>query len=998
MEKTKIHEFFRKYKSDNEIFYDLMPVRIREILLVATIYDAFTLEQDGLISEMIFTEFYQLNLFHVPRITNASSSEEAMEKLAGGTFDLVIIISRIAQVDSRNLSERIKTKHPNIKVLLLLNDNAGIGDVSQNRELLKYFDNVFVWNGNCEIFLAMVKFVEDEINVFNDTRVGLVRVILLVEDSIRYYSRYLPRLYSELMKQTLRLVNDEQTDELKKVLRRRARPKVLLASTYEEAIAIVENFRDFLLCVISDVSYPKDGIMDDEAGLKLIKELKAMNPDLPVMLQSSESVNMEGANQLGAHFVNKESETLTRDLTNFFHQYLGFGDFIFRNENGKEIARAGKLEDLKNVLNSIDVESIVYHASRNHFSAWLMARGEVQIAQVVFKTKVSDFRNAEDLRTFLINVGEWIKRLKVRGKVIPFDENYISGESQIFRMCEGSLGGKGRGIAFVNSLLVNTDISEEIPEVNIRIPRTAIIGIDEFDDFLEYNNLLPLIREKADFETIKRRFMISSLSRGMKEKLRRFLEKVTVPLAVRSSGLLEDSLSHPLSGLYQTFFIPNNHPELSIRLGQLMEAIKLIFASVYSEPARAYFEAIDYQIEEEQMAIVIQEVVGHAFGNYFYPHVSGVAQSYNFYPFSYIQPEDGVGIIAAGLGKYVVQGEQAFRFCPAYPKLDILTPDVLLKASQKHLYALNLTKNTVDLFNGESATLGTLDISQAEKDGALDHCASVWDIRDLCLRPGLHSVGPRVLNFSHILKYDYFPLPRILKLILKILDISMETAVEIEFAVNLEPDQDGKPTFYLLQVKHLLRNIDECTIDHVEFKKENFFLYSESAMGNGTIKDVTEIIWLDPEKFDKMKTPEMALEIMAMNNKFKKGSAHKYVLLGPGRWGTRDRWLGIPVSWPQISNAQVIVEYSLDNFQVDSSQGSHFFHNVTSMNIGYFTIPFGSDKNFIDWNWLRDQEIVEKGAYFVHSRLSKPTRIIMDGRKGVSLILKEESLYRVSEE
>ncbi|MBF0542959.1 MAG: hypothetical protein HQM08_00930 [Candidatus Riflebacteria bacterium] len=988
MDKHEITEIFSSYKTDNEIFHDLMPMRMREILLVATIYDAFTLEQDGLISEMIFTEFYQLNLFHAPRITNVSSEEEALEKLRNRHFDLVIIISRIQRTDSCELSREIKKISPNLPVILLLNDNAEIGQISQRMQLLKYFDNVFIWNGNSEIFLAIVKYIEDKLNVANDTSIGLVRVILLVEDSFRYYSRYMPLLYQEIMKQTQRLVSEEQTDAMTKVLRRRARPKVVLASTYEDAIQLAKAYKDYLLCVISDVRFPKDGKLYDYAGIELTKELKKENPDLPVLLQSSDSENAQSANDLKASFFNKNSESLARDLTHFFYNNLGFGDFIFRNEQGREIARAKTLEDLKLKLNQVPAESITYHASRNHFSAWLMARGEIQIAKVVFKTKVTDFKNAEDLRNFLIHVGDWIKTLKTKGKVIAFDETYLSLENQIFKLAEGSLGGKGRGLAFVNSLLSNFDLSKKVEEANIQIPRTAIIGIDEFSAFLERNNLSSLIRDGQDFDVIKRRFTMGNLSTELQERLQKFLIHFTAPLAVRSSGLLEDSLSHPLSGLYQTFFLPNNHTDPNVRLDQLMEAIKLVFASVYSKTARMYFDAIDYKIEEEKMAVVVQELVGRQFGEYFFPHVSGVAQSYNYYPFSYIQPQDGVGLTAIGLGKYVVEGEQSFRFCPAYPQLEIQTPDVLIKSSQQHFFALDLGKNTIDLFNGQDATLVSLPLSEAEKYPFFNQCASVWDYNDQCLRPGVSGKGPRVLNFPYLVKYDRFPLPRILQVVLETIKTAMETPVEIEFAVDLEPGKDDKPTFYMLQIKHLLRDTEDCSVNMEEISKNEIFLLTEKAMGNGTVRELSDIVWVDPEKFDKSRTLEMGQEIEKINESFR-NAGKKYILLGPGRWGTRDRWLGIPLNWPQISHAKVIVEYGVEQFQIDASLGSHFFHNVTSMNIGYFSVPFQDRVSFIDWNWLRSLEVKNKTAFFVHSQVANPVKVVMDGRKGVSLIYKE---------
>ncbi|MFZ2955548.1 MAG: PEP/pyruvate-binding domain-containing protein [Candidatus Ozemobacteraceae bacterium] len=987
----EISEIFKKYRSNKEIFHDLMPLRMREILLVATIYDAFILEHDSLLSEMLFGDYHQLNLANAPRITSVSNEREAVEKLRSRHFDLVIVMSRISRLDSCELSQKVREIDPNIPVLLLLSDNAEIGAVSQNQKLLKYFDNVFVWNGHSELFLAMVKYIEDKFNVINDTQIGLVRIILLVEDSIRYYSRYLPLLYTEIMKQTQRLVSEEHLDEMKKVLRMRARPKVLVVHSYEDAMEIVNNFKDYLLCVISDVSYPKDGVMDETAGVKLIKDLRPMNPDLPILLQSSNSDNSVVANSLGASFINKNSDSLMFELTNFFYYNLGFGDFIFRNNAGIEIARAKTMDDLKERLNHVPAESLIYHASRNHFSAWLMARGEIQIAQVVFKMKVTDFKNAEGLRTFLINVGGLVTKLKTKGKIISFDEGYIGeDECHIFRLAEGSLGGKGRGVAFINSLLSNSELAEMVPEVNIKIPQTAIIGIDEFTTFLEKNKLSKIVNETVDHDMVKRRFLMGSLTIELKDRLRRFLERVHSPLAVRSSGLLEDSLSHPLSGLYQTFFLPNNHPDLMMRLNQLMEAIKLVYASVYSKAAHAYFEAINYKIEEERMAVVIQQVVGTTHEQRFYPDFSGVAQSYNFYPFSYIEPGDGVANVAIGLGKYVVGGEQSYRFCPAYPQLDIVTPEELLRNSQKHFYALDLSRNAMDLFNGEDSTLLTLDLKQAETDGILNFTASVWDQSDMRLRVGLDGPGPRVLNFAYILKYDLFPLAKVLQVMLGVIRDAMETPVEIEFAVNLEPEKNGKPSFYLLQIKHLLRDEKECLIDLEDLSPPELFLYTNRGMGNGMIEDLTDIVWVDPLKFDKSMTREMAAEAELLNEQFKK-DGKKFVLLGPGRWGTRDRWLGIPISWPQISHARVIVEYSLDDFRVDASLGSHFFHNVTSLNIGYFTIPFDLAPNFIDWDWLRAQEVKNRTNFFVHTRLQKPLRIQMDGRKGIAVIFKEEN-------
>lgn len=987
MQKQDINELFRKYKTDNEIYHDLMPLRMREILLVATIYDAFILEQDGMLSEMIFGEYHQLNLSHAPRITSACSDAEALEKLTSLHFDLVIVVSRINRQDSCELSRKIKEINPTIPILLLLNDNAGLGSIGQNRQLLKHFDNVFVWNGHSEIFLAMVKYVEDKINVFNDTRIGLVRVILLVEDSVRYYSRYLPLLYTVVMRQTQQLMSQENLVEMAKMHRLRCRPKILLATSYEKAMSIFETFQDYLLCVISDVKFPKDGTVDEMAGIKLINEVRSLNPDVPVLLQSSEPDIAHTASRLGVNWVDKNSHNLAGELSDFFYQHLGFGDFVFRNQAGQEIGRARSMDDLKERLQQIPAESILFHASRNHFSAWLMARGEVQIAKVVFRAKVEDFDHAEELRRFLIQVGDLVKDIKTKGKIINFDEHYLTEGQFIFRLNEGSIGGKGRGIAFINSLLTDSALHGAFPGINIKIPQTAIIGIDEFPGFIERNSLADLVRESTDHDLIKRRFLMGSLSPELKGRLRTFLEHVTHPLAVRSSGLLEDSLSHPLSGLYQTFFLPNNHPDLNVRLNQLMEAIKMIYASVYSPSARAYFDAIDYRIDEERMAVIIQKVCGSARNGRVYPHISGVAQSFNFYPYAYVSPEDGVCMIALGLGKFVVGGERSFRFCPAYPDLEMMTAEEQLKLSQKHFYALDLAHSTLDLFNGDDATLLTLDLAAAEKDGVLPDLVSTWDHHDQCLRPGMEERGTRVLNFANVVRYEAFPLARVVREILSAVRDSMETPVEIEFAVNLDPNVNGKPTFYLLQIKHLLRDVEECTLDLDELQPADLALYCNRGMGNGTFDDLCDVVWVDPKCFDKTRTEQMARDVAILNESIKR-HGRRYLLIGPGRWGTRDRWLGIPVNWPMISHAQAIVEYSLEDFRVEASLGSHFFHNVTSLNIGYFTVPFNSPPNFIDWDWLRSLPVVERLGDFVHSRLEHPLAVVMDGRKGVSVVFK----------
>ena len=986
----EITEIFRNYRSDKEIFHNLMPLQTREILLVAPAFDAFTLEQDGLLTEILFDSYYHLSMSNPPRVTNVSTCDEALEILATRHFDLIIVMSRLGQAGHVELARQLRKADPKVPIYLLLNDNVEVGVLDKRRqEFLRHYNQIFVWNGNPEIFMAIVKSMEDRANVRNDTTTGLTRVILLVEDSIRYYSRYLPILYREILKQTLRLAVERNIDGMARILAMRVRPKVLLATSYEEALGFVDEYKDYLLCVISDRKYPKDGVVDREAGIKLIQAVKERNPDLPTMLQSSDPDKEAWATALDACFLNKNSATLGAELSSFFYQHLGFGDFIFRDEAGQEIARAGNMDALKEQLRTIPVASVLYHATRNHFSAWLMARGEVEIAQVVLRSRPSDFSNPEDLRSYLLNMGDTIQRLKSMGKVMPFTASFAQEDTNLLRLTEGALGGKGRGVAFINSLLSRLDNEAQFPGANIRIPRSVIIGTDEFAAFIDRNGLRQMLQFEENDDAIKRRFLMGILSPELQQKLATFLKHVRYPLAVRSSGLLEDSLSHPFAGLYATYFLPNNHPDLEQRVAQLMEAIRMVYASVYSKESRSYFQAIDYKIEEEQMAVLIQEVAGSRFGDHFYPHISGVAQSFNYYPVAYTEPQDGIANLAVGLGNYVVGGARCFRFSPPYPQLDILPPKEQLRTTQRNFLCLDMSRNTVDLFNGEDATLLNLDIREAERDGALTHSASVWDSNDDRIADGLDHPGPRIVNFRNILKYDHFPLAGIIQHSMDLIRTAMETPVEIEFAVNLDPDPvNGKPTFYLLQIKHQLIDSVDVNLSVAGLDPEALFLFSEKCVGNGVVDGLRDIVWVDPEGFSPFITDELARQVEALNDQFR-ASGGKYLLIGPGRWGSNDHHLGIPIAWAMISCAQAIVEYAMENFQADASLGSHFFHNVTSLNIGYFTIPYPRAGSVLDFDWLRRQPEVHRTGCLVHSRLPEPLHIVMDGRRSASAIFKQ---------
>jgi len=986
---SELTDVFDRYRSDKDIFHDLMPAKMQEILLVATLYDAFILERDGQLSEQIFGEYYQLNLSSAPRITSAYSREDALRKLEAHSYDMVIFMVGLDIQTPLDTAKEIKEQQGDIPILLLFNNSVALplcppADAPE----MKPIDRVFVWNGYSKIFLAMTKYVEDLRNVDNDTALGMVQVILLIEDSVRFYSRYLPVLYVEIMHQTQRLISEENLDEMNKLLRMRARPKVLLATNHEQAMALYERYRDNLLAVITDVQFPKEGSSDPEAGLNFVRMLKEENPDLPVLVQSSETKNEPTAHDLGASFMYKASESLDNDLRRFFTERLGFGCFVFRNPEGVEIGRVHNLEEFERRFPEIPDESLLYHGSRNHFSAWLMAHGEVLFARILRSARVEDFATAAEVRAFIISIFERVRLLKVKGRVVHFDEYIFAEADCIARLANGSLGGKGRGTAFINHLVENIDFSGYVQGLDIRLPKTAIIGIDAFEHFLEtYQSSRDLYHEE-DYEVIRRNFLDTPLPDYLIWKLRRFLQLVTGPLAVRSSGLFEDMLLQPFAGIYDTFLIPNNHADPEVRLRQLQDAIRLVYASIFSPRSKAYFDVINYHVEEERMAIVLQEVVGGVHENTLYPHISGTAQSHNFYPVAGLSPEDGVANLALGLGTYVVDGEQCFRFSPRHPRMDIVAPEAQASASQRHFYVLDLGNPEPPIHLGEQACYARLDIADAERHQTLNLLASVYDLENHRLQPGLSGRGPRILNFANILKYDAIPLAKTIEILLEIGEKALGNPVEIEFAVDLDrKSPDGNPTFYLLQLKPLIHRMEEVRLDPAELQPEQAVLFTDASMGNGQDSTVRDIVFADPELFDNGHTLEMVAEVEELNRSLK-AQGRKAIFIGFGRWGTRDRWLGIPIQFHQISQARVLVEADLPDFHVDSSLGSHFFHNLTSMNIGYFTINFRTPNHFVDWDWLRSLTPVQTTAHFRHVRTAAPVEILMDGRRGLSLIRK----------
>lgn len=983
-----LQKFLNKQNANRDIFHDLMPYKAKEILLVSTLYDAFSIEKEGRFSEHILGEYQQLNLTSMPRVTGVSTYEEAIEQLGNRHFDLVILMIGSDKPTSNRIARLVKKEYPYIPVYVLLNNSREVPSFKENRENLENIDKIFTWNGDSKIFFTMIKLLEDGVNVENDTQIGLVKVILLVEDSEIYYSRYLPLLYSSVLEQTKRIIEDVSTDELFKVLRLRARPKVLLATSYEEAEGIIQRYADSLLCLITDVKFKRNGVQNDTAGFSLVNYVREINPGLPTIIQSSEVENARMAFDLKSIFINKNSETLLQDIKGFISHHLGFGNFEYKDPGGRKIAEAKSLKEFENHIETIPVESLIYHGKRNHFSLWLMARGEIKIAKMIHPLKVTDFKSPDEFRSYLKFVIKKYRNETNTGKIVNFEESALLDETNIVSLGSGALGGKGRGLAFINTLIYNLNFSDLIPGINTRTPKTSIIGTDEFDFFIERNNLLNVIHGNFPYEEVCGMFINGELSYHLEKRLKALLTVLKKPLAIRSSSLLEDSTTQPFSGIFETFILPNNSGDIKLRYKHLSDAIKLVYASIFSNESRSYFEAVNYKLEEEKMAVVIQELVGNEYDHYYYPHISGTAQSRNYYPVAHMEPDDGFAIAALGLGHYVVQGEKAYRFSPKYPDLEINSPQNLFRDSQVEFLALEMQSQELDLLGkGSEGNLRRLSITEAEKHNSIEHLASVYDPQNDRIEAGLTRPGPRILNFADILKYNYIPLAKTLEFILDVGKEALGSPIEIEYAVDLNKAENGLPSFYLLQIKPMLGSSGDFAVDIGSIDKQSILIFAEKSMGNGKIDDITELIFVKPECFNKLKTREIASEIEELNKEMvvKK---RNYILIGPGRWGSRDPLIGIPVNWPQISMAKVIIETSLEDFPLDASLGSHFFHNVTSMNIGYFSIQHSSQNEFIDWKQINMQKTLKETKYLKYICFHKPLNIIMDGKKQISLIHK----------
>ena len=969
-------------------FANLMNKRIYNVLLIATKYDAFMLEDDGRVDEQIFNEYTSLSLRYPPRFTQVTTEEEALAELKDRNFELIICMPNMDNRDIFAAATEIKIHYPNIPIVVLTPFSKEVSKRIANEDL-SAIDYVFSWLGNAELLLAIIKLIEDKMNAPDDTASVGVQIILLVEDSVRFYSSALPHLYKFVLEQSQMFAKEALNDH-QRTLRMRGRPKIKLARTYEEAVRIFNQYRDNMLGIISDMSVMHDGVKDPYAGYKFGQYVRKTGLIIPFVLESSEASNKVYAKELGASFIDKNSKSYPQDLRKKIMQRFGFGDFVILNPQTKEeIMRIKDLKDLQKKVFQIPDDSLVYHLSRNHFSRFFYSRAMFPPAEVLKRVDVSDYKDMDEARKLIFDLIVQYRRMKNSGVVAVYQKERFDEYSNFARIGDGSLGGKGRGLAFIGAMVKRYPKLEH-DHFAVTIPKTVVICTDIFDEFMETNELYPVALSDVDDETILKYFLRASLPARLIEDLMAFFDVVKSPIAVRSSSLLEDSHYQPFAGIYSTYMVPKLEDKYDM-LRTLSDAIKAVYASVFYRDSKAYMTATSNLIDQEKMAIVLQEVVGNRYNDRFYPTISGVARSLNFYPIGNEKAEDGIANIALGLGKYIVDGGQTLRFSPRHPHniLQMSTMDFALRETQTRFYALDL-KNLADQFSvDDSFNLLRLNLKDADADGSLKFIVSTYDPYDQVIRDGYYPGGRKILSFVNVLQHEVFPLADTLDQILHVGQDEMGRPIEIEFAVNIDPQNLGFATFYLLQVRPIVDNKEVMEEDLTLVEQEDTILTSTSVLGHGIVTDVQDIIYVKTGAFCSSNNQSIAYDIEKMNRQFT-GEEKNYVLVGPGRWGSSDSWLGIPVKWPHISNARVIVECGLENYRVDPSQGTHFFQNLTSFGVGYFTInPFKGD-GWFDEGYLNSLPAVEETEYLRHVRFDKPVVIKMDGKKSLGVVLKPE--------
>lgn len=979
---------FRNLVFKDTSFANLMNKRIYNVLLIATKYDAFMLEDDGRVDEQIFNEYTSLSLRYPPRFTQVTTEEEALAELNDRNFELIICMPNMDNRDIFAAAKEIKVRYPNIPIVVLTPFSKEVSKRIANEDL-SAIDYVFSWLGNAELLLAIIKLIEDKWNAPDDTASVGVQIILLVEDSIRFYSSALPHLYKFVLEQSQMFAKEALNDH-QQTLRMRGRPKIKLARTYEEAVRIFDRYRDNMLGIVSDMSFMHEGVKDPYAGYKFGQYVRKTGLIIPFVLESSESSNAIYARELRASFIDKNSKSYPQDLRKKIMQRFGFGDFVILNPQTKEeIMRIKDLKDLQRKVFQIPDDSLVYHLSRNHFSRFFYSRAMFPPAEVLKRVDVSDYKDMDEARQLIFDLIVQYRRMKNSGVVAIYQKDRFDEYSNFARIGNGSLGGKGRGLAFMGAM-VKRYPTLETENFSTNIPKTVVICTDIFDEFMETNELLPVALSDVDDDTILRYFLRASLPARLIDDLMAFFEVVKSPIAVRSSSLLEDSHYQPFAGIYSTYMVPRLDDKYEM-LRLLSDAIKAVYASVFYRDSKAYMTATSNLIDQEKMAVVLQEVVGNRYGDHFYPTISGVARSLNFYPIGSETAEDGIANIALGLGKYIVDGGQTLRFSPRHPHsiLQMSTMDFALRETQTRFYALDL-KNMAEQFSiDDSFNLLRLSVKDADADGSLKYIVSTYDPYDQIIRDGYYPGGRKILSFVNILQHDVFPLSKTLDELLRIGQKEMGRPVEIEFAVNVDPANHDKAMFYLLQIRPIVDNKEVMDEDLSEIDKGDTILSSSSVLGHGIVTDVQDVVYVKSGAFNSSNNQAIAYEIEKINRRFTEEEKN-YVLVGPGRWGSSDPWLGIPVKWPHISCARVIVECGLESYRVDPSQGTHFFQNLTSFGVGYFTVnPFKGD-GWFDEAYLNALPAVEDTQYLRHVHFDSPIVIKMDGKRSLGVVLKPE--------
>ncbi|MBC2744868.1 MAG: hypothetical protein HGJ93_18010 [Desulfosarcina sp.] len=961
-----------------KVFHDLMRKKVDQVLLISTSYEAWIMEEDCRLSEHIVHEYKGLNLSRPPRLTWVSTTEQALECLDSSEFDLVIIISRAADADACGIADDIKQNAPDMPVILLTHQESLPEVHSPSRKLFASIDRTIFWTGDAGLLLAIIKSVEDQLNVVHDTRCAGIRIILFVEDSPFYLSTLLPVLYKELVIETQAVI-EEGLNEEHRLLSMRARPKILLGNTFEEALDIYEQYKDFILGVISDVRFPRRGTLDASAGLDLLRYIRQDRFDIPLLLASSEPHNADLAADIPACFIDKNSSALNEKIRSFLMDYLGFGDFTFKMPDGRDIAKATDLYTLEQKMREIPEEAFEFHCHRNDFSRWLFSLAEVELASRVRVLRDNEFDSIEDHRRHLVQMIKNQRIHRQKGVIVNFDADKVEPDTDFLKIGKGSLGGKARGLAFMSAMLYRQSSRWAAFEmVDTFVPQTMVITTEGFDAFMEINQLQDMAKQDLPDEVFAKRFLEAALPGNIQTQLAAFLSRIRYPISVRSSSLLEDAPFKSYAGLYKTYLLANDHEDLNCRLVQLNDAIKMVYASTYFKAPKAFSRRVGNRVENEKMAVIVQRMVGSCHGKYFYPSISGVAQSENYYPFSRMKPEDGIASIALGLGKTVMEGEKTMRFSPRFPKIlpQLSTVEDILKNSQTKFYALQMGTTTCPLGINDAATLSMRDIADAADEYPVRMLTSTYIPHEHRIRDSLTPNGYPVLTFASVLKYDTLPLPDLLSTLLAFGRKELGCPVEIEFAVDLPENPAEKVRFAVLQIRPMSAREEMLAVDVTEADRAQAFCISHRALGNTITTGISDIIYVKPDRFDPACTIDIAKQISQINARLVKEN-RKYILIGPGRWGSADRWLGIPVGWADICGVGAIVETVHPRIHADPSQGSHFFHNITSLGISYLNVGDGHGDR-IDWPWLAALPVVDEKAHVVHAASPRPFSLKVD--------------------